>query len=145
MTLTPWKRPRVADPAAKRGFCVHTDYGAPKTRFIQGIADKVGGLVVYFEAWRPGKDAPTQCIPVTEFRGTGANGGGASEGNLMNAADFVDAALSRGYAVTAVGPSRVRYEISVKCTGGSRDDATEAAAAANRPAVVAEGALRSDF
>lgn len=123
---------------------MHTDYGAPKTRFVQGIADKTGGLVVYFEAWRPGDERPSQCIPVTGFRGVEANGSGQNEGNLMYAADFVDNALGRGYAVTAVGSSRIRYEISVKCSGGSRDDATEAVAAANRPAVE-EGALRRDF
>ena len=110
MTLTPWRRPRTADGGAKRGFCVHSDYGNPKTRFMQGIADKVGGPVIYLEY----------------------------------ASDFVNEAMVRGIAVTAMGSSRVRYEIGVRCTGGSRDDAADASAANGRPPAP-EGALRRVF
>lgn len=143
MTLTPWRRPRTADGGAKRGFCVHSDYGNPKTRFMQGIADKVGGPVIYLEAWRPGEDRPSMCVPVAEFRGTSANGG-SGEGNLRYASDFVNEAMVHGMAVTAMGSSRVRYEIGVRCTGGSRDDAADASAANSRP-LAPEGALRRAF
>lgn len=143
MTLTPWRRPRTADGGAKRGFCVHSDYGNPKTRFMQGIADKVGGPVIYLEAWRPGEDRPSMCVPVAEFRGISANGG-SGEGNLRYASDFVNEAMVRGVAVTAMGSSRVRYEIGVRCTGGSRDDAADASAANGRPPAP-EGALRRVF
>ena len=143
MTLTPWRRPRTADGGAKRGFCVHSDYGSPKTRFMQGIADKVGGPVIYLEAWRPGEDRPSMCVPVAEFRGPSANGG-FGEGNLRYASDFVNEAMVRGIAVTAMGSSRVRYEIGVRCTGGSRDDAADASAANSRPPAP-EGALRRAF
>lgn len=143
MTLTPWRRPRTADGGAKRGFCVHSDYGNPKTRFMQGIADKVGGPVIYLEAWRPGEDRPSMCVPVAEFRGPGANGS-SGEGNLRYASDFVNEAMVRGIAVTAMGASRVRYEIGVRCTGGSRDDAADASAANGRPPAP-EGALRRAF
>ena len=144
VTLTPWRRPRTAD-GAKRGFVVHSDYGNPKTRFMQGIADKVGGPVIYLEAWRPGEDRPSMCVPVAEFRGTSANGG-SGEGNLRYASDFVNEAMVRGIAVTAMGSSRVRYEIGVRCTGGSRDDAADASAANGRPPAPApEGALRRAF
>ena len=143
VTLTPWRRPRTADVGAKRGFCVHSDYGNPKTRFMQGIADKVGGPVIYLEAWRPGEDRPSMCVPVAEFRGVSANGG-SGEGNLRYASDFVNEAMVRGDAVTAMGSSRVRYEIGVRCTGGSRDDAADASAANGRPPAP-EGALRRWF
>lgn len=146
MTLTPWRRPRTADGSAKRGFCVHSDYGNPKTRFMQGIADKVGGPVIYLEAWNPGEDRPSMCVPVAEFRGTSANGG-SGEGNLRYASDFVNEAMVSGAAVTAMGSSRVRYEIGVRCTGGSRDsrdDAADASAANSRPPAP-EGALRRAF
>lgn len=143
VTLTPWRRPRTADGGAKRGFVVHSDYGNPKTRFMQGIADKVGGPVIYLEAWRPGEDRPSMCVPVAEFRGTSANGG-SGEGNLRYASDFVNEAMVRGAAVTAMGSSRVRYEIGVRCTGGSRDDAADASAANGRPPAP-EGALRRAF
>lgn len=110
---------------------------------MQGIADKVGGPVIYLEAWRPGEDHPSMCVPVAEFRGLNANGG-SGEGNLRYASDFVNEAMVRGAAVTAMGSSRVRYEIGVRCTGGSRDDAADASAANGRPPAP-EGALRRAF
>lgn len=110
---------------------------------MQGIADKVGGPVIYLEAWRPGEDRPSMCVPVAEFRGTSANGG-SGEGVLRHASDFVNEAMVRGIAVTAMGASRVRYEIGVRCTGGSRDDAADASAANGRPPAP-EGALRRAF
>lgn len=113
---------------------------------MQGVADKVGGPVIYLEAWRPGEDRPSMCVPVAEFRGTSANGG-SGEGNLRYASDFVNEAMARGIAVTAMGSSRVRYEIGVRCTGGSRDsrdDAADASAANSRPPAP-EGALRRAF
>ena len=143
MTLTPRGRPRTADGGANRRFCVHSDYGNPKTRFMQGIADKVGGPVIYLEAWRPGEDRPLMCVPVAEFRGPGANGN-SGEGNLRYASDFVREATALGLAVTATGSSRIRYEIGVRCTGGSRDDAADASAANSRPPAP-EGALRRSF
>lgn len=110
---------------------------------MQGIADKVGGPVIYLEAWRPGEDRPSMCVPVAEFRGPSANGT-SGEGNLRYASDFVNEAMVRGAAVTAMGASRVRYEIGVRCTGGSRDDAADASAANSRPPAP-EGALRRAF
>ena len=142
MTLTPWRRPRTAD-GENRRFCVHSDYGNPKTRFMQGIADKVGGPVIYLEARRPGEDRPSMCVPVAEFRGLNANGV-SGEGNLRYASDFVNEAMARGMSVTAMGSSRIRYEIGVRCTGGSRDDAADASAANGRPPAP-EGALRRSF
>lgn len=110
---------------------------------MQGIADKVGGPVIYLEAWRPGENRPSMCVPVAEFRGPSANGV-SGEGNLRYASDFVNEAMVSGAAVTAMGASRIRYEIGVRCTGGSRDDAADASAANGRPPAP-EGALRREF
>lgn len=148
VTLTPLLRNGDRDPRRpKRSFCVHSDYGCPRTRFAQGIADKVGGPVIYLETWTEGSDKPTQCVPVSEFRGTNANGFGGSEGVLCNAADFVNAAMTKNIMVTAMGSARIRYKITTKCSNGSRDDATESAAASARPVetVPSDGSLRREF
>ena len=148
VTLVPLLRNGDRDPrGTKRSFCVHSDYGSPKTRFVQGIADKVGGPVIYLETWTRGPGKPAQCVPVSEFRGANANGRGGYEGILSNAADFVNAALARDIKVTAMGSARIRYEITAKCSSGSRDDATESAAASSGlvEAVPSNGSLRREF
>ena len=82
VTLIPYGRTeaRKAGGDVRRRFTVHPQFGNPKTRFVQGIADKIGGRVIYLEAWANGHVVHTRPVPRT--RGSHANGAGIREGEL---------------------------------------------------------------
>lgn len=71
-------------------FSVYPEFGCPKTRLIQGIVSRFGGLV-----WiSAGPEGSKLNVPVPNSSGTLA-GDGSREGEYSYVADFVSAALER--------------------------------------------------
>lgn len=125
VTLVPYGRTeaRKTGGDVRHRFTVHPQFGYPKTRFVQGIADKVGGTILYLEAWTGGHVA--NVLPVPRTRGIRANGTGTSEGDLQYAAAFAATAAARNYDVVAVGSGRVRWQVTARSNQHSTRDAND--------------------
>ena len=145
VTLVPYGRTeaRKAGGDVRRRFTVHPQFGSPKTRFVQGIADKVGERILYLEAWAGGHVVNT--LPVPRTRGSHANGSGKREGELQYAADFAAGAVVRGYDVIAVGSGRVRWQVTAKSNPHSTRDAGDVNTVEVRPDTRQDGPLRKEF
>ena len=127
----------------RRSFTVHPQFGNPRTRFVQGIADKVGGRILYLEAWAGGHVVDT--LPVPRTRGSRANGSGTKEGDLRYAADFAASAMVRGYDVIAVGSGRILWQVTTRSNPHSTMDAGDVYTVEVRPDTRQDGPLRKEF
>lgn len=145
VTLIPYGRTeaRKAGGDVRRRFTVHPQFGNPKTRFVQGIADKIGGRVIYLEAWAGGHVVNT--LPVPRTRGSHANGTGIREGELRYAADFAANAVVLGYDVIAVGSGRIRWQVTAKSHQHSTRDAGDVNATEVRLVPRQDSPLRKEF
>ena len=145
VTLVPYGQTeaRKAGGDVRRRFTVHPQFGNPKTRFVQGIADKVGGKIRYLEAWAGGHAVNT--LPVPRTRGTRANGPGTREGDLRYAADFAASAAARGYDVIAIGSGRILWQVTTKSNSHSTRDAGDVNTVEVRPDTRQDGPLRKEF
>lgn len=145
VTLVPYGRTeaRKAGGDVKRRFTVHPQFGNPKTRFVQGIADKVGGMILYLETWTGGH--VVNVLPVPRTRGSHANGSGEGEGELQYAANFAANAAARGYDVIAVGSGRIRWQVMAKSNQHSTRDAGDVDSAAVAPTPRQDGPFRKEF
>ena len=146
VTLVPFGKDSIrrAGRGLVRHFTVHPEFGNPKTRFVQGVADKVGGRILYLEAWLPGGNEATNVLAVPMTRGSSMNGGGTSEGELRYAADFAANTVRLGGSAVAVGQGRTRWLITTKAREHSTRDANDIDQAAVESAD-GKGPFRKEF
>lgn len=108
-------------PGKPMTFTVATRFGAAKTRFVQGLVERMGGGLMYIEASGGAAGAAVRTLVVPPARTGSLAGDGRNEGGLKAAAEFVKAAMAKGRRVVVYGGARVRWVLSAEC-GRSREN-----------------------
>lgn len=101
-------------------FSVYPDFGCPKTRLVQGIVSRFGGL-----AWvSAGPEGSKLSVPVPNSSGTLA-GDGSREGEYSYVADFVSAALKRDDPIFVSGTVGDRIALSLEFVSNSTNSVSD--------------------
>ena len=101
-------------------FSVYPEFGCPKTRLIQGIVSRFGGL-----AWiSAGPEGSKLSVPVPNSSGTLA-GDGSREGEYSYVADFVSAALERDDPIFVSGTVGDRIALSLEFVSNSTNSVSD--------------------
>lgn len=101
-------------------FSVYPEFGCPKTRLIQGIVSRFGGL-----AWiSAGPEGSKLRVPVPNSSGTLA-GDGSREGEYSYVADFVSAALERDDPIFVSGTVGDRIALSLEFVSNSTNSVSD--------------------
>lgn len=101
-------------------FSVYPEFGCPKTRLVQGIVSRFGGL-----AWiSAGPEGSKLSVPVPNSSGTLA-GDGSREGEYSYVADFVSAALERDVPVFVSGTVGDRIALSLEFVSSSTNSVSD--------------------
>ena len=108
-------------PGKPMTFTVATRFAAARTRFVQGLVERMGGGLTYIEASGGAAGAAVRTLVVPPARMGPMAGDGRNEGCLKAAADFVQAAMAKGRKVVVYGAARVRWVLSAEC-GRSREN-----------------------
>ena len=129
VTLTEDKRGRPGfargSPGRTMQFTVSSRFGTPRSRFVQSLLQRLGGDMVYVEAWKGDKLVATVSVPNIRHRDYVGNGSG--EGVAREAALLVEGAAKAGKKLVAYGKDRVRWAMSF---ASGRGDSAEGADAA---------------
>ena len=101
-------------------FSVYPEFGCPKTRLVQGIVSRFGGL-----AWiSAGPEGSKLSVPVPNSSGTLA-GAGSREGEYSYVADFVSAALERDDPIFVSGTVGDRIALSLEFVSSSTNSVSD--------------------
>lgn len=101
-------------------FSVYPEFGCPKTRLIQGIVSRFGGL-----AWiSAGPEGSKLSVPVPNSSGALA-GDGSREGEYSYVADFVSAALERDVPIFVSGTVGDRIALSLEFVSSSTNSVSD--------------------
>ena len=101
-------------------FSVYPDFGCPKTRLVQGIVSRFGGL-----AWvSAGPEGSKLSVPVPNSSSTLA-GDGSREGEYSYVADFVSAALKRDDPIFVSGTVGDRIALSLEFVSNSTNSVSD--------------------
>ena len=102
-------------------FSVYPEFGCPKTRFVQGITSRFGGLV-----WvSAGPEGSKISVPVPDSSSGTLAGDGSSEGKCSYVADFVSAALERDVPIFVSGTVGDRIELSLEFVSSSANSVSD--------------------
>lgn len=98
-------------------FSVYPTFGCPRTRFVQGIVSRFGGL-----AWiSAGPEGSGLRVPVPDPSSGSLAGNGSEEGGCSCVADFVSDALALDVPVFVSGTAGDRVALSLEFVSGSAD------------------------
>lgn len=101
-------------------FSVYPEFGCPKTRLIQGIVSRFGGL-----AWiSAGPEGSKLNVPVPNSSCILA-GDGSREGEYSYVADFVSAALERDDPIFVSGTVGDRIALSLEFVSSSTNSVSD--------------------
>ena len=102
-------------------FSVYPEFGCPKTRLVQGIVSRFGGL-----AWISAEPEGSKIsIPVPDSLSCTLAGDGSSEGKCSYVADFVSAALECDIPVFVSGAVGDRIALSLEFVSSSADSVSD--------------------
>lgn len=102
-------------------FSVYPEFGCPKTRLVQGIVSRFGGL-----AWvSAGPEGSKLSIPAPDSSSCTLAGDGSSEGKCSYVADFVSAALERDVPVFVSGTVGDRIALSLEFISSSENPVSD--------------------
>lgn len=102
-------------------FSVYPTFGCPKTRFVQGVVSRFGGL-----AWiSVGPEGSELRVPVPDPSSGNLAGDGSGEGRCSCVADFVSSALERDVPVFVSGTVGDRVALSLEFVSGSADSVSD--------------------
>ena len=102
-------------------FSVYPEFGCPKTRLVQGIVSRFGGL-----AWvSAGPEGSKISVPVPDSSSGTLAGDGSSEGKCSYVADFVSAALERDVPIFVSGTVGDRIALSLEFVSNSSNSISD--------------------
>lgn len=102
-------------------FSVYPEFGCPKTRLIQGIVSRFGGL-----AWiSAGPEGSKLSVPVPNSSSGALAGDGSREGEYSYVADFVSAALERDDPVFVSSTVGDRIALSLEFVSSSTNSVSD--------------------
>ena len=102
-------------------FSVYPEFGCPKTRLVQGITSRFGGL-----AWISAEPEGSKIsIPVPDSSSCTLAGDGSSEGKCSYVADFVSAALECDIPVFVSGTVGDRIALSLEFVSNSANSVSD--------------------
>ena len=102
-------------------FSVYPEFGCPKTRLVQGIVSRFGGL-----AWVSAEPEGSKIsIPVPDSSSCTLAGDGSSEGKCSYVAEFVSAALEHDVPVFVSGTVGDRIAFSLEFISNSANSVSD--------------------
>ena len=102
-------------------FSVYPEFGCPKTRLVQGIVSRFGGL-----AWvYAGPEGSKLSVPMPDSSSGTLAGDGSSEGKCSYVADFVSAALEHDVPVFVSGTVGDRIALSLEFVSNSSNSVSD--------------------
>ena len=102
-------------------FSVYPEFGCPKTRVIQGIVSRFGGL-----AWISTEFGGSKLsIPAPDSSSGSLAGDGSTEGKCSYVVDFVSAALKRDIPVFVSGTVGDRIALSLEFISNSENPVSD--------------------
>lgn len=102
-------------------FSVYPEFGCPKTRLVQGIVSRFGGL-----AWVSAEpEGYKLSVPVPDSSSGDFAGNGSSDGKCSYVADFVSAALEHDIPVFVSGTVGDRIALSLEFVSSSANPVSD--------------------
>ena len=102
-------------------FSVYPEFGCPKTRLVQGIVSRFGGLAWIYTEFGGSKLS----IPAPDSSSGSLAGDGSVEGKCSYVADFVSAALERDVPVFVSSTVGDRIALSLEFISSSENSVSD--------------------